>query len=65
MLVRRRGIATSLRHDSPLIESPWSPYGSEVDVVRVDSRLEEGVGHVHLSEDFTFSAVSKYVIDAG
>ena len=40
-------------------------YSSEVDVVRVDSRLEEGVGHIHLSEDFTFSTVSKYVVDAG
>jgi hypothetical protein len=59
-----RGIAASLWHDGPFVEAPWGSYGSEVNVIRMYSGLEEGVGHVHLAEYFSLPAIGEYV-DAG
>ena len=58
-------IASTLWHDGPFIEAPWCSYSSEVNVVRVYSRLEEGICHVHLAKYFPFPAVGEYVINAG
>ena len=65
MLVGSRCIATTLRHDRPFIQTPGGPYRSEVNVVRVDTSLEEGVSHVHLAEDLPFPTVSEDIVNAG
>ena len=64
-LVCGRGIAATLWHDSPLVEAPWCPHGSEVYIVGVYSCLEEGIGHVHLAKYLPLPTVCKYVIDTG
>jgi hypothetical protein len=61
MLMCGQSIASALWHDGPFIESPWHPYGSEVNVIRVYSCLEGGVGHVHLAKYFSLPAIGKYV----
>ena len=59
-------IASTLQHDGLfIIESPWCSYGSEVNVVRVYSCLEEGVGHVHLAKYFSLPAIGEYIIYVG
>ena len=58
-------VAPTLWHDGPFIESPQCSYGCEVNVVRVYLCLEEGVGHVHLTEYFSLSAISDYIIYVG
>ena len=58
------GIASTVWHDSPFIESPWHSYSGEVNVIRVYS-CQEGVGHVHLAEYFSLTTISKYVIYTG
>jgi hypothetical protein len=64
-LVCGQSIASTLWHDGPFIEAPWCSYGSEVNVVRVYSGLEEGICHVHLAKYFSLPAVGEYVINAG
>jgi hypothetical protein len=36
-----------------------------MNVVRMDTGLEEGVGHVHLAEDLSLPTVGEYVINTG
>ena len=58
------GITSTHRHYNPLIKTPRSSDSREVDVVRVDSCLEEGIGHVQFPKDFSPCAVSKNVVHA-
>lgn len=57
-------VTSSLWHDGPLVKTPWSTDGRVVNIVGVDTRLEEGVGHVKLAKDFPFSGVGEYIVDA-
>lgn len=57
-------VTSSLWHDGPLVKAPWGTDGRVVNIVGVDARLEEGVGHVELAEDFPFSGVGEYIVDA-
>jgi hypothetical protein len=60
-----RGVASALWHDGPLIESPRCSHSGEVNVVGMDTGLEEGVGHVHLAEDLSLPTVGEYVVNTG
>jgi hypothetical protein len=64
-LVCRWSVASTLWHDGPFIESPRCSYSGEVNVVRVYTGLEEGIGHIHLAKYFPLPAVGEYIIDAG
>ena len=60
-----RGVAEAHGHHTPFIRTEGRCDGGFVDVVWMDARLEETIGHVDSRPDFSFPAVRKDLSNSG
>ena len=61
----RGSVASSLGHHKPFVKAKRSGDGGVGNVVQVDASLEERIGHVQFTKDFTFPTVTENLCDGG